>query len=118
MSWPVPTDKHQLRSLLGLHTYYMMFIDGFVLIEQPLMRQTKGKQKFECSAGVDTAFRSLKEVLSTAPVLRHPETGKQRSIGACSSPRGDSSWLGGIRRRDKCERKKNLGNSEWELEDQ
>jgi len=86
MSWPVPTDKLQLRSLLGLHTYYRVFIDGFVHIAQPLMRQTEEKQTFEWSSEVQTAFRSLKEVLNTTRVLRYPQTGKQWSIGACSSP--------------------------------
>jgi len=78
MSWPVPADKHQLRSLLWLHAYYRMFIDGLVHIVQPLMRQTEEKQTFECSSEIETAFRSLKEVLRTTPVLA---TRKQESSG-------------------------------------
>jgi hypothetical protein len=47
MSWPLPNDKHQLRSLLGLHAYYRMFIGGFVHVTQPLMRETEEKQIIE-----------------------------------------------------------------------
>jgi hypothetical protein len=35
------TDRHQLRSFLGLCTYYKRFIDGFADIAKPLTRQKR-----------------------------------------------------------------------------
>jgi hypothetical protein len=33
--WPTPKDKHDIRSFLGLSTYYMRFISGFANIAKP-----------------------------------------------------------------------------------
>jgi hypothetical protein len=48
-SWPRPNDKHQLRSSLGLCTYYRRFISGFADIAKPLTRLTEEKLTFEWS---------------------------------------------------------------------
>jgi hypothetical protein len=40
-SWPRLTDKHQLRSFLGLCTYYWRFIFGFADITKLLTRLTE-----------------------------------------------------------------------------
>jgi hypothetical protein len=75
--WPPPTDKHQLRSFLGLCTYYRRFIHGFADIAKPLIRLTEEKRMFEWSPEPESALRSLKEVLCTAPVLGYPRPGEK-----------------------------------------
>jgi len=71
--WQTPAEE-----LGELHTYNRMFIDGFVHIAQPLMRQTEKKQTFEWSSEVETAFQSLKKYW-----VRHQyyATRKQESSG-------------------------------------
>jgi hypothetical protein len=42
-SWPRSNDRHQLRSFLGLCTYYRRFISGFAEIAKLLTRMTEEK---------------------------------------------------------------------------
>jgi hypothetical protein len=44
--WPTPKDKHEIRSFLGLCTYYRRFIPGFANIAKPLTKLTEEKQAF------------------------------------------------------------------------
>ncbi|GFQ77335.1 retrovirus-related Pol polyprotein from transposon opus [Trichonephila clavata] len=75
-NWKGPTDVHQLRSFLGLCTYYQKFVKDFSTIARPLHKLTEAKQKFiwtdECNA-----FNKLKDALTSAPILAYPEAGKQ-----------------------------------------
>ena len=71
-SWPRPKDKHQLRSFLGLCTYYRRFISGFAYIAKPLTRLTEEKRTFKWSTEAETAFQALKRALCMAPVLGYP----------------------------------------------
>jgi hypothetical protein len=45
--WPTPKDKHEIRSFLGLCTYYRRFIPGFTNIAKPLTKLTEQKQAFQ-----------------------------------------------------------------------
>jgi hypothetical protein len=47
--WPQPKDKHQLRSFLGLCTYYRKFISGFADIAKPLTHLTEERRHFHWS---------------------------------------------------------------------
>jgi len=74
-NWPRLTDKHQLRSFLGLCTYHRRFTAGFPDIAKPLTRMTEEKWTFEWSPEAQTAFQSLKEAMCTARVLGYPRPG-------------------------------------------
>jgi hypothetical protein len=77
--WPVPTNATEVRSFLGLATYFRKFIQGFSTIQRPLNRLTKAdvpKGPFppemwtaECQA----AFEEIKAALTTPPVLAYPD---------------------------------------------
>ena len=70
--WPVPRDQHQLRSFLGLCTYYRRFVRDFALIAAPLHQLTKKGQPFKWSEECQEAFIKLKQHLVTAPILAYP----------------------------------------------
>ena len=70
--WPTPKDLNQLRSFLGLCTYYRRFVKDFALIAAPLHQLTKKGQSFVWTAGCQEAFDKLKEHLVTAPILAYP----------------------------------------------
>jgi len=76
-SWPRPNDKQQLRSFLGLCTYYRRFNSGFADIAKPLSKLTEEKGTFEWATEAETAFQALKDALCTAPVLGYPRPGEK-----------------------------------------
>ncbi|VEN42942.1 unnamed protein product [Callosobruchus maculatus] len=75
--WPVPKNKHDVRSFLGLCTYYRRYVAGFATIAKPLTGLTEEGRRFQWGNDCQQAFDLLKKALSTAPVLSYPlPTGK------------------------------------------
>ena len=72
--WPVPVIKSELRSFLGLASYYRRFIQNFASIAAPLHQLlTAGNEKhFVWTEACDRAFLELKQRLVKAPVLSYP----------------------------------------------
>ena len=70
--WPTPTSKTQVRSFLGLASYYRKYIRGFAHIAHPLNRLTDKKSEFRWSDQCQEAFDKLKVLLTKAPILAHP----------------------------------------------
>ena len=68
-----PRDKKELRSFLGIASYYRRFIKGFAKIASPLTEKTSEKFEFEWTEEMQKAFEMLKEALTTAPVLVYPD---------------------------------------------
>jgi hypothetical protein len=74
--WPSPTTVKQTRSFLGFGNYYRRFISGFTEIARPLHELTKKDKIWNWTNECQTAFETLKERFSTAPVLTMPDTTK------------------------------------------
>ncbi|GFQ65885.1 retrovirus-related Pol polyprotein from transposon 17.6 [Trichonephila clavata] len=75
--WSQPRNVHELRRFLGLCTYYRRFVKGFSLITKPLHRLTEHKRPFIWTEECEVAFTSLKEALTSAPILFYPDPVKQ-----------------------------------------
>ena len=76
--WPVPTSVKDVRSFLGLASFYRKFIQFFSEIAAPLTDLTKkGRAEIWSSevwgAKEEEAFRRLKTAMLTAPVLQLPD---------------------------------------------
>jgi hypothetical protein len=69
--WPTPKNKKEIRSFLGLCTYYRRFISGFANVLKPLTKPTEEKQAFQWTAELKAAFRTLKESLCTALIFAY-----------------------------------------------
>jgi hypothetical protein len=67
--WLTLRNKHDIKSFLGLCTYYRWFISSFADIAKPLTRLTEEKQAFQCPPEVEAMLQSLKEALCTTPSL-------------------------------------------------
>ena len=72
-SWPRPKNQKEVKSLLGLASYYRRFLNNFSTIAKPLTNLTSPKTKFEWSDECEEAFKKLKELLTSAPVLGYPQ---------------------------------------------
>ena len=73
-SWSTPKNVHELRSFLGLCSYYRRFVEGFATIAKPLHRLTEKNSSFRWTQECQQAFDRLKQALITAPVLCYPTT--------------------------------------------
>jgi hypothetical protein len=72
--FPVPKNKKQVRSFIGLASYYRRFIQNFAMICRPLHDLTKGiGERIEWSNKANTAFLTLKQKLVEAPILVRPD---------------------------------------------
>ena len=73
--FPKPITKKQVRGFLGLTGYYWKFIPGYATIACPLTDLTKKGQptKVVWSDQCEEAFKTLKSILCSKPVLRGPD---------------------------------------------
>jgi hypothetical protein len=76
MDWKPPKSVHQIRSFLGLAGYYRRFIPDFSRIAKPMTKLLKKGVKFVWSEDCDKAFHTLREHLTSAPVLTQPNMSK------------------------------------------
>ena len=70
--WPVPINVKELKSFLGLASYYRRFIKSFGTISAPLNKLTQKAQRFNWSSEAQDAFDTLKDALTRAPILGFP----------------------------------------------
>ena len=91
-TWPTPKNLHDLRSFLGLCTYYRRFVPGFATIASPLHELTKKNQPFKWSTQQEAAFQKLKSLLCSVLVLSYPVPGKMFVLDTDVSNKG----LGGV----------------------
>ena len=71
LKWPLPKSIRDVRSFLGLASYYSKFVRNYALIAKPLFQLTKGNQ-LTWTVDVEDAFEHLKNALATMPVLALP----------------------------------------------
>ncbi|KAI3672432.1 hypothetical protein L6452_38520 [Arctium lappa] len=72
MDWESPKSASEIQSFLGLARYYRRFIQDFSKLTAPLTTLTKKSVKFDWGTKQE-AFQTLKEKLSSAPVLSLPD---------------------------------------------
>ena len=66
-----PSSAVQLKSFLGLASYFRTFVKNFATIAKPLHQLCSDKVKFAWTPGAQTAFEELKAAIVEAPVLLH-----------------------------------------------
>ena len=91
--WPVPLTRKQVRSFLGLISYYRKFIPNFSTLAKPLTNLTSLSVPFEWTQNCQEAFVKLKECLLTAPILGHPVDKGQYILDTDASDVGISGVL-------------------------
>jgi hypothetical protein len=86
----------QIRSFLGLAGYYHQFIPIFSKIAKPMTHLLKNDARFTWSPQCKEAFLTLKELLTTAPVLAQPDIEKPFNVYCDASGTG----IGGVMMQD------------------
>jgi hypothetical protein len=92
LEWKPPTTVPEVRSFLGLAGYYRRFILNFSKIIKPISELLKKGNKYVWSKACDEAFKHLKKLLTTSPVLAQPNTTKSFDVYYDAS----STGLGGV----------------------
>ena len=67
--WPTPINQKQLKSFLGLASYYRRFVRGFACIAAPLFQLLQKDRDFLWTEQCQVAFSGLQQALCEAPVL-------------------------------------------------
>ena len=68
--WPVPKDKTEVRSFLGLASYYRRFVKGFSKIAAPMTNLLNDKgNAIDWTPECDLSFQTSKSLLTQTPVL-------------------------------------------------
>ncbi|GBM98038.1 Retrovirus-related Pol polyprotein from transposon 297 [Araneus ventricosus] len=93
VDWPRPETVHDLRSFLGLCTYYRRFVRNFSAIARPLHKLTEARSNFNWTEECEKSFNSLKQALITSPVLTYPRTDKEFILDTDASNEGIGAVL-------------------------
>ena len=88
--WSVPKDVTNVRSFMRITEQYRRFIDGFSRITNPITSLQKKGNKFVWDKKCEESFKKLKELLTTAPILRiaNPNKDFVVCIDACNDGLG------------------------------
>ena len=73
VKWPTPKSITKVRSFLGAAQYWRKFISNFSSIAALMHAVTSVKRAFQWGGKQQKAFESLKEKISSAPVLALPD---------------------------------------------
>ena len=80
-----PTIVREVRSLVGMASYYRNFIENFSSVVSPIIRLTKKHVRFNWDDEKQEAFELLKHKLTTAPILAHPKLNEPYKLYTDSS---------------------------------
>ncbi|PAA58275.1 hypothetical protein BOX15_Mlig005277g1 [Macrostomum lignano] len=76
--WPVPRSSKDVKSFLGMTSYYRRFVREYANIAEPLRRLTL-PTPFEWTPEAEAAFNQLKQALLSAPILAFPDMSESGS---------------------------------------
>ena len=91
-SLKAPTTVKEVRSFIGMTSFYRRFIPNFSKIAKPIIELTKKYAKFKWTEQCQKAFDYLKDSLTVVPLLAYPDVNKpyvlytdasDTCIGAC-----------------------------------
>lgn len=99
--WPVPRNLTEVRSFLGLCTYYRRFVKDFACIATPLHHLSKKGVRFCWDTACQEAFENLKEALTHSPVLPYPDPNQPYILDTDASAEGAGAVLSQVK--DSCE---------------
>ena len=85
LEWPTPQTPKEVRSFLGIASFYRRFVKDFSKIAKPLSDLTRQETEFRWGTAQENAFSHLKRILCTAPVLKLPDFTKEFVVNTDAS---------------------------------
>ncbi|EYC18252.1 hypothetical protein Y032_0028g1760 [Ancylostoma ceylanicum] len=79
LNYPTPRNVKDLRSFLGMASFYRKFCLNFSKTAAPLFKLTSARVEWQWEAPQEEAFAKLKTMISSAPVLTQPNIEEARS---------------------------------------
>ncbi|XP_074282645.1 putative mitochondrial protein AtMg00860 [Silene latifolia] len=86
--WVATKNVAEIRSFLGLAGYYRRFVKDFSKISTPLTPLMSKENRFKWDRSCETDFLTLKERLTTTPVLALPEGSENFEVYTDDSKNG------------------------------
>ena len=84
LNWPIPKMVRDVRKFLGLANYYRQFVKDFAKLAWPLNNLTR-KEKWKWGDKQQEAFKQLKQVFMSRPLLVAPDIDKEFRVEADAS---------------------------------
>jgi transposase InsO family protein len=95
--YPQPKTVKDVRSFLGFASYYRRFIKDFATVAAPLTAHLAGghsaRTPIEWNEASQKAFDTLREMLTTAPILLHPRWDREFILQTDASDVGIAAVL-------------------------
>ena len=85
LKWPTPQCVRDIRKFLELANYYRQFVKNFAKVALPMNQLTRKNKKWKWKEEQQAAFKQLKAVFTTRPVLATPELDKEFRVEADAS---------------------------------
>ena len=70
--FPISTSQTEVKSFLGLCSYYRRYVENFAEIVRPLDKLTESSPSFSWTPDAQRAFETLQSRLLTTPILAFP----------------------------------------------
>ncbi|KAL4368219.1 hypothetical protein GQ457_05G024210 [Hibiscus cannabinus] len=88
IEWKPPKNVSEVHSFLGLAGYYRWFVRGFTMIVALIIKLLRKDVPFVWTEKCQESFDQLKQILTEAPVLVQPESGKDFTLYSDASHNG------------------------------
>jgi len=83
--WPDPRNPSEVRSFVGLASYYRRLVPGFAELSEPLTRLTRKGVAWKWGEPEADSFRRLKDALISPIVMAPPRIGREWMVTVHSS---------------------------------
>lgn len=91
--YATPTNAHEVRSCIGLFSYFRRFVPNFSRIARPLLDLMKEGVEFRFNQRCHDAFDKLKNYLTTSPVLAIYDPKRETELHCDASSQGFGAIL-------------------------
>ena len=82
LEWPRPKIVKEVQKFLGLANYYRQFVKDFAKLAKPLYKLVRKDKKQNWREEQEVAFKKLKRVFTTRPILVAPDLDKEMRVEA------------------------------------